>query len=196
MRERDLRLRHWCERQGLVFWAVAGVVCFVVLAYAVLWLVPQRFAETDGLAARDRLTAQQGVRTAALALLAGGIAVVGSIYTARTFALNRASQLTDRFTKAIEQLGHRTVDVRLGGIYALERIARDSRADHPQVVEVLTAFVREHAPRVPTASEAPTASVDDEPVVSAEPARSAVNPRPDTARPGRADRARPPHAGS
>jgi hypothetical protein len=88
---------------------------------------------------------RQDVRTASLALLAGAIGVVGAIYTARGLALNRASQLTDRFTKAIEQLGHKELTVRLGGIYALERIARDSRQDHPQVVEVLTAYVRERA---------------------------------------------------
>jgi hypothetical protein len=52
-------------------------------------------------------------------------------------------QLTERYTKAIEQLGSDKLDVRLGGIYALERIAADSERDHPTVVEVLSAFVRE-----------------------------------------------------
>ena len=33
----------------------------------------------------------------------------------------------------------------IGGIYALERIARDSAKDHPTVMEVLTAFIREHS---------------------------------------------------
>ena len=53
--------------------------------------------------------------------------------------------MTDRFTKAIEQLGSDKLDVRIGGIYALERIARDSAKDHPTVMEVLTAFIREHS---------------------------------------------------
>jgi len=119
---------------------------FLAIAYVVLKLAPDWFAQTNGLDARGRADASQGVRTASLALLAGAIGVVGAIYTARGYALNRAGQLTDRFTKAIEQLGHKELDVRLGGIYALERIARDSKQDHPQVVEVLTAFVREHAP--------------------------------------------------
>ena len=119
---------------------------FLVLAYVVLKLAPDWFAQTNGLDAGERADARQGVRTASLALLAGAIGVVGAVYTARGYALNRAGQLTDRFTKAIEQLGHKELDVRLGGIYALERIARDSKQDHPQVVEVLTAFVREHAP--------------------------------------------------
>jgi hypothetical protein len=49
--------------------------------------------------------------------------------------------ITERYTKAIEQLGSDKLDVRLGGIYALEQIAVDSRRDHPTVVEVLSAFV-------------------------------------------------------
>ena len=53
--------------------------------------------------------------------------------------------MTERYTKAIEQLGSDKLDVRIGGIYALERIARDSARDHPTVMEVLTAFIREHS---------------------------------------------------
>ena len=53
--------------------------------------------------------------------------------------------MTDRYTKAIEQLGSDKLDVRIGGIYALERVARDSARDHPTVMEVLTAFIREHS---------------------------------------------------
>src|SRR5664280_1778444 len=41
--------------------------------------------------------------------------------------------------------------VRLSGIYALERIAVDSERDHRIIVEVLSAFVREHDP--PTATD-------------------------------------------
>jgi hypothetical protein len=53
--------------------------------------------------------------------------------------------VTDRYTRAIEQLGSDKLDVRIGGIYALERVARDSARDHPTVMEVLTAFIREHS---------------------------------------------------
>ena len=53
--------------------------------------------------------------------------------------------MTDRYTKAIEQLGSDKLDVRIGGIYALERIAWDSARDHPTVMEVLAAFIREHS---------------------------------------------------
>jgi len=55
-------------------------------------------------------------------------------------------QITERFTKAIEQLGSDNISIRLGGIYALERIAKDSERDHWTIMEVLSAFVRENAP--------------------------------------------------
>jgi Pentapeptide repeats (8 copies) len=59
--------------------------------------------------------------------------------------LTEQGQVTDRYTKAIEQLGSGKLDVRIGGIYALERIARDSARDHPVIMEVLAAFIREHS---------------------------------------------------
>ncbi|GAA2076133.1 pentapeptide repeat-containing protein [Actinomadura alba] len=63
----------------------------------------------------------------------------------RTLELTEQSMVTGRYTAAIEQLGSDKADIRLGGIYALERIARDSTRDHPTVMAVLAAFVREHS---------------------------------------------------
>ena len=56
-------------------------------------------------------------------------------------------QITDRITKATEQLGNTdSLVIRLGGIYALERIAGDSVRDHHAVMEIFSVYVREHAP--------------------------------------------------
>ncbi|MFM9709072.1 pentapeptide repeat-containing protein [Streptomyces galilaeus] len=55
-------------------------------------------------------------------------------------------QITSRYNAAINHLGSSSADVRLGGIYALERLMLDSERDHPTVVSVLAAFVRQHAP--------------------------------------------------
>ena len=62
--------------------------------------------------------------------------------------------ITDRYTKAIEQLGKLdgdkpNIEIRLGAIYALERIARDSPRDHWTIMEVLTAYVRQNSPAAP-----------------------------------------------
>ena len=54
-------------------------------------------------------------------------------------------QLTERFTKAIEQLGDNNLDIRLGGIYTLERIAKESEELHGPVMEILTCMVNPRA---------------------------------------------------
>ncbi|MDF1873423.1 pentapeptide repeat-containing protein, partial [Vannielia sp.] len=38
------------------------------------------------------------------------------------------------------------LEVRIGGIYALERIAQDSPRDHVQIMEILCAYIRQNAP--------------------------------------------------
>lgn len=62
---------------------------------------------------------------------------------AQQVELAQSGQITDRFSRAVDQLGDQdAVDVRIGGIYALERIAKDSPVDdRPTVAEVLSAFV-------------------------------------------------------
>jgi uncharacterized protein YjbI with pentapeptide repeats len=99
----------------------------------------------------------------------GGLAMA-----TRTYRLSQQGQITDRYTKAIEQLGSDKLDVRLGGIYALERLAIDSARDHPTVVEVLSAFVREHSD---PAHDDPKPAVAER-LPAAQGAEPAVGPRP------------------
>src|SRR5215467_2757820 len=63
----------------------------------------------------------------------------------RAVELTEQGQVTDLYSRAIEQLGSDKLDVRIGGIYALERVAQDSPADHPTVMEVLAALIRERS---------------------------------------------------
>jgi hypothetical protein len=62
-----------------------------------------------------------------------------------TLEATRKGQITDLYSRAIDQLGSEMLDARIGGIYALERVAQDSAPDHPTVMEVLGAFIREHS---------------------------------------------------
>jgi uncharacterized protein YjbI with pentapeptide repeats len=51
---------------------------------------------------------------------------------------------TERFSRAVEQLGHDKVAVRIGGLYALRRIAEDSvERDHLAVMDVIINFIRQ-----------------------------------------------------
>lgn len=60
--------------------------------------------------------------------------------------LTRESQVTDRYVEAIKLLSSENVTQRLGGIYSLERIMRDSTKDRRTVLEVLSAFIRTPPP--------------------------------------------------
>ncbi|WP_449339638.1 hypothetical protein [Streptomyces chartreusis] len=51
--------------------------------------------------------------------------------------ITREGQITDRYNAAVENLGHNSVEVRLDGIYALQRIMHDSHRDQPVVISVL-----------------------------------------------------------
>ena len=50
------------------------------------------------------------------------------------------------------------LEVRIGSIYALERIALDSPRDHVQIMEILCAYIRENAPAVSLAVSEPSPS--------------------------------------
>ena len=97
-------------------------------------------------------------------ILTGLLVLAGLYWTSRrvlaaedNVRVAEEGQITERFTKAIAQLGDDNMAIRLGGIYALERIAKDSEKDHGPIMEVLTASLRENAPRqeevIPPAAE-------------------------------------------
>lgn len=65
--------------------------------------------------------------------------------TAEILAGTRASRRTERLSKAVEQLAHHEPQVRIGAIYVLERLARESADVHWPIVELLCAYVRERA---------------------------------------------------
>ncbi|HEY3682362.1 MAG TPA: pentapeptide repeat-containing protein [Streptosporangiaceae bacterium] len=91
-----------------------------------------------------RVNAVRGALTAGAAA-GGGMGLLLAFRRQQFHETDATEQrITGRYTAAIDQLGSDRLDVRIGGIYALERIARDSRDDHPTVMDVLATFVREH----------------------------------------------------
>jgi hypothetical protein len=119
----------------------------VIVVLGGLTLVPQllypRLTDTDLQAvpnAEARIQLQQvqsqlqnNARSTILQAVAGLLVIAGAIATWRQVQVNREGQITERFTRAIDQIGSDNIDVRIGGIYALERVAKNSSADRPQV---------------------------------------------------------------
>jgi hypothetical protein len=141
----------------IIFTAVVIIgglaIAWALTVPAADWLATHDVGSVTGTVRALRLqTARDAARGRLLTFGAGVLAAGALFFTAlnfilsrRTFELAEQGQVTDRYTKAIEQLGADKLDVRIGGIYALERVARDSARDHPTVMEVLAAFVREHS---------------------------------------------------
>lgn len=74
-------------------------------------------------------------------------------------ALAKEGQITDRYTAAVRNLGEDKMDVRLGGIYALQRIMQDSRRDQPTIANVLASYIRTHAAKPPAKGQDVSADV-------------------------------------
>uniref|UniRef100_UPI00055B4CDE pentapeptide repeat-containing protein n=1 Tax=Myxosarcina sp. GI1 TaxID=1541065 RepID=UPI00055B4CDE len=128
------------------------------------WLfykLPQLFANSE-----TRPFALDVVKTiiSAASLIAAIIAAIGLFVNyqdaLKDRELTQERLVTDRFAKAIEQLGSDKEEVVLGGIYSLERIAKDSPKDQWTIMEVLTAFVRKNSPIPPEIEELEDGSED------------------------------------
>ena len=145
-----MHVLNWAAWPRGVRWLAGGLAAAVLVA-ALAWVlfVPAAdwLAHQDVGSARGPLlqTARDEARGRLLTLGAGLFAGAAFLVAARALVLLRRGQVNDRYTKAIEQLGSTELDVRIGGIYALEGVARDSARDRATVMEVLTAFVREHS---------------------------------------------------
>jgi hypothetical protein len=142
-----------------IIWLGTWAACVLVVLLAGIVLVPRLLypplsaADLRGvLSAQARVQLQQAqsqlandTRSTVLQGLGGLLVVVGAVATWWQVSVSREGQITERFTRAVDQLGSQNADVRIGGIYALERIASNSAADRRAIQFLLGAFVRNHA---------------------------------------------------
>jgi len=143
-------------------WSIrAGVVCGLILVASLLWWVPrvQVGHLSDELSPKDRFQLENEARKT-LAQMLGGILVLVGVYQAiktlgvseERLRLSESQQFTSGLTQAVQHLaatdenGKPVLELRLGGIYALERLAQDSEQDHWPIMEILTAYVRRNSP--------------------------------------------------
>lgn len=154
-------------------WLVALTFIFLLFLISIFFC----FLNIEGLSIDQRLDYGTKALTTTGTIFAGIAVFINAFYAAkRAEAMNKSAeaanesakaalknaeaalknaqaaedkQVTERFAKAIEQLGNEKIETRLGAIYTLERIAKDSPKDHWTIIEILTAFVREHVPLQP-----------------------------------------------
>jgi hypothetical protein len=181
---------------------VLAVVLFLFVFVVPRWFVPARSAASlagvEDPAARgrledDRLKLQNDVRIGLLQAVAGVAVIAAVVVTWQQLETDRRQlrqqlevagqeQAGERFAQALDQLGSEQLDVRLGGVYGLERVAaRASGAagngtaaayrpaeppsvfwasqDRVQVFEILSAYVRTTSHRPPIGPAGPDATL-------------------------------------
>jgi uncharacterized protein YjbI with pentapeptide repeats len=116
------------------------------LLYFVLWVLPEwqilPLKLAHGISTIQIVEAETHARAVWAQITGGALLLVGLFFTYRRIEVAREGQITDRFIRAMELLGDEKEEIRLGAIYSLERIARDSAKDYWSVISILTAFVR------------------------------------------------------
>lgn len=139
-----------------------GALVFLALLVA----VPQWQTAGVNLPAAEKIALQTQIRDTLAKLLWSGITLFGVFtvwrhmsqltavveFSAQTLAhaqktayFASQSAATDRYSRAMGLLGDPKMEVCLGGIYSLERLARESDKDHSPIMEVLAAYVRERS---------------------------------------------------
>lgn len=111
----------------------------------------------------ERLRLQNDVRTTLLSGIAGIFFFTTAYFTARQLQtareqlavsqeqlrINERGHVTERLTRAVDQLASDSRPAQVGAIYALERLAQDHEELRSTFLEIVSAYVREHAPCTP-----------------------------------------------
>jgi hypothetical protein len=148
-RLRTMPWRSIAWRYKVPLWVFGGILVAAVLLVIIIE-VPQQQAASwrgqPGVELKDLPKLENDARTTLIQGLGGAVLLIGLYLTFRNLQLTQDKQITEHYTRAVEQLGSDKLEVRLGAIYTLERIARGSERDHSPIMEILTTYIREHAP--------------------------------------------------
>ena len=165
---------------------LTAAIAVALTAFVItLWLLTIASRAAPG---TDQATARLDAVRTGLAAGAGAGAAVGlmlafrrqhhqEIATLLTDLDATERRITELYTKAVEQLGNDKAPVRLGGLYALERLAQDNPAQRSAIVNVICAYLRmPFPPAAPASKAAPTATGNmAEPTVETEITTAAAN---------------------
>ena len=105
---------------------------------------------------KGRIDTEHAIRTTIVQAMVGFLGIATVLIAWKQWKAAQEKQVAERFSKAVEQLGSENIHARLGGIYALEQIAKDAEEKYYwQVMETLTSYVRERSPYPPKPSKQP-----------------------------------------
>jgi uncharacterized protein YjbI with pentapeptide repeats len=142
----------WLERfekaapTALVRHLPLTIIVGLSLCTLLLWQIPNwevsslrsAYSEIDVIEAEDK------ARATLAQIMGGAFILAGLGFTWWRIEVARQGQITERFTRAVEQLGSADMAIRVGAVFALERIAHESEKDRASIIDLLAAFTRDH----------------------------------------------------
>src|ERR1700727_2353869 len=149
---------------------VATSAVVIVALVVTVWLLTIAHGAHAG---TDRANARLDAVRTGLAAGAGAGAAVGlmlafrrqhhqEIATVLTDLDAAERRITELYAKAVEQLGNDKAPVRLGGLYALERLAQDNPGQRSPIVNVICSYLRMPFPPAAPASRSASAATGKE----------------------------------
>lgn len=91
---------------------------------------------------KDEVNAKNAVYANIIQALGSAFFFITAYLTWRNLIATEEKLITERISKAVEQLGSEKSQIVIGGIYSLERISQDSQKDYWTILEILTSFTR------------------------------------------------------
>jgi uncharacterized protein YjbI with pentapeptide repeats len=134
----------------VVFWIIVALIVLIAV-----WGLPRwqgtRWAEVG----KDAADLENHARTivvqivGGLALLATFAVTLAQVTDSRetseeTLRLTAAQQTNERFSRATDQLASQRVEIRVGGIYSLERVAAEDPHTRPAIGQILLSYLQQH----------------------------------------------------
>ena len=173
--EKKLALKNWKERteyrRNYRIKKLRGKIpslktIYIIIAGAIglllLYVFGLVYLEILNINWAEATSGNSGIRNLAIAFLGTttGIGALFGVYLAilksetneRQTHTAEQGQITDRLNEAIKGLGKNdesgkaVIELRLGALLALERIAQDSLRDHVQIMEILCSYIRTNSP--------------------------------------------------
>ena len=139
-------------KQQLLSLVIVSVIVVALLDMGPLpsWLLSLDSQQIGHLTAFEQLEIQQDIRMTVLQAL-GGLALISGAIIAwsqvvnanQTLSLSRSTRVTEVFAKAVEQISADGLATRLGGLYALDKLARDDGKERRTIANIFSAFARQ-----------------------------------------------------
>lgn len=165
-------LQHIANYFGLSL-SILFVILLTPVLLLIIWIIPKWYvkpldnkalgeSQSEFDREKEKRKLEDDTRKTLAQIIGGVFLLFGIFVTYNTYRLNvdqqnltREGQITDRFSKAVEHLGSNEQSIRIGGLYALERIARDSSKDQYTVFQIISAFISVRSPRTKDNTEKP-----------------------------------------